>query len=357
MNSPLTDDPIIIEGCDTIIKLFRHRVRQLSDKVAMREKNFGIWESYTWQDYGQKAEEIGFGLLCLGLNRGDVCSVISENNKEWLFTDMGIMGAGGVTSGVYTTDSPKQLKYLINDSNSRFLFVENEEQLDKYLAVREETPSIEKVIVYDPKGLHDFADDMVCMLEDLCRMGRDFGKANPGMWDRKIDDSRPHDLMVLIYTSGTTGPPKGAMISHLNCMYQIETFAAVLPVDENDEQLSFLPLCHILERLVSILLPLKACSTVNFVERTDTVPENLRELSPTLFVAVPRIWEKFFSVISLQAKDATTFGRWAFRGALSVGNRVADHKISGRPVPLVLGAIYWAAKKNCSKQYKAHSGF
>lgn len=357
MNSPLTDDPIIIEGCDTIIKLFRHRVRQLSDKVAMREKNFGIWESYTWQDYGQKAEEIGSGLLCLGLNRGDVCSVISENNKEWLFTDMGIMGAGGVTSGVYTTDSPKQLKYLINDSNSRFLFVENEEQLDKYLAVREETPSIEKVIVYDPKGLHDFADDMVCMLEDLCRMGRDFGKANPGMWDRKIDDSRPHDLMVLIYTSGTTGPPKGAMISHLNCMYQIETFAAVLPVDENDEQLSFLPLCHILERLVSILLPLKACSTVNFVERTDTVPENLRELSPTLFVAVPRIWEKFFSVISLQAKDATTFGRWAFRGALSVGNRVADYKISGRPVPLALGAIYWAAKKTVLNNIKRMLGF
>ncbi len=357
MNSSVSYDPIFIEGCDTIIKLFRHRVGQLADKVALREKNFGIWDSYTWADYGKKAREIGSGLLCLGLKRGDVCSIISDNNKEWLFTDMGIMGAGGVTSGVYATDSPNQLKYLINDSNSRFLFVENEEQLDKYLTIRGETSGIEKVIVYDPKGLHDFKDDKVCMIEDLYEMGRQFDNANPGLWDRKIDESRPGDLMVLIYTSGTTGPPKGAMISHRNCMYQIEAFAAILPVDENDEQLSFLPLCHILERVVSILLPLKSCSTVNFAEGTDTVSENLRELSPTLFVAVPRIWEKFFSAVSLQAKDSTAFGQWVFRRALAVGNRVADCKIAGRPVPFALGAMYAVTKITVLDNIKRMLGF
>ncbi len=357
MNSSVTYDPIFIEDCDTIIKLFRHRTTQLADKVAMREKNFGIWESYTWADYGQKAREIGSGLLCLGMNRGDVCSVISDNNKEWLFTDMGIMGAGGVTSGVYATDSPKQLKYLLKDSKSRFLFVENEEQLDKFLTIRQEAPAIEKVIVYDPKGLHDFKDGNVCMIEDLYEMGRKFDKENPGLWDRKIDESKPDDLMVLIYTSGTTGPPKGAMLSHLNCMYQIETFAAILPVDENDEQLSFLPLCHILERLVSILLPLKSCSTVNFVEGTDTVPENLRELSPTIFVAVPRIWEKFFSVISLQAKDSTPFGRFVLGCAMAVGNRVADHKVNGRPVPFAIGMAYWLTKKTVLNNIKRMLGF
>jgi long-chain acyl-CoA synthetase len=350
-------DPILIEGCDTIIKLFRHRVAQLGDKVAMREKNFGIWEAFTWTDYGRKARETGMGLIRLGLNRGDVCSVLSDNNKEWLFTDMGIIGAGGVTSGVYSTDSSNQLKYLINDSRSRFLFVENEEQLDKYLAIRDETPTIEKVFVYDPYGLHDFEDNSVLMIEDLYRMGREFDRDHPGLWDSRIDQSQPHDLMVLIYTSGTTGPPKGAMISHYNCMYQIDVFVKILPVDENDEQLSFLPLCHILERLVTILLPLKSCATVNFVEGPDTVGENLRELSPTMFVAVPRIWEKFYSKVALHAKDATLTGQWAFQQAIAIGRRVAGYKIAGRPIPFLLGMAYWVVCRFVLNNLKRMLGF
>ena len=357
MHATGTYDPVTIEGCDTIVKLFRHRVARLGDKVAMREKNLGIWEAFTWAEYGRRAREIGMGLLSLGLRRGDVCSVLSENNKEWLFTDMGILCAGGVTSGVYTTDSPSQLRYLLDDSRSRFLFVEDEEQLDKYLAVRDETPTLEKVIVYDPKGLHEFRDAAVCTIDELCALGRRFDRAHPGLWDRSIDASRPGDLMVLIYTSGTTGPPKGAMISHLNAMYQIEVFARVLPVDERDEQLSFLPLCHILERLVTILLPLRSCSTVNFVEGTDTVPENVRELSPTLFVAVPRIWEKFYSAVTLQARDATALGRWAYRRAVAVGDRVAEHRIHGRPLPLLLRLGYWVASKLVLDNVKRMLGF
>jgi len=338
-------DPVIIEGCDTIVKLFRHRVGQLGRKVAMREKNFGIWESFTWTDYGSKAREIGMGLLALGLNRGDVCSIVSDNNKEWLFTDMGILGSGGVTSGVYTTDSSKQLQYLVTDSATRFLFVENEEQLDKYLAVRDKTPTIEKVIVFDPEGLHEFSDDQVMMIADLYELGRSHIEAQPDLWDREVDTSKPEDLMVLIYTSGTTGPPKGAMVSHLNCMYQIETFDKILEISDKDEQLSFLPLCHILERLLSILIPLKSCGTVNFVEGPDTVPENLRELSPTIFVAVPRIWEKFYSAIQLQVKDATRFGKWVYHLAENVGHRASAYKIRRKPVPPLLQAIYWMVQK------------
>jgi len=338
-------DPVLIEGCDTIVKLFRYRVQQLGNKVAMREKNFGIWESFTWADYGNKAREIGMGLLALGLNRGDVCSIVSDNNKEWLFTDMGILCSGGVTSGVYTTDSSKQLEYLVTDSRTRFLFVENEEQLDKYLEVRENTPTIKKVIVFDPEGLHEFADDQVMMIEDLYELGRTYYRDHPDLWDREIDKTRPEDLMVLIYTSGTTGPPKGSMISHLNSMYQIETFDKILEINDKDEQLSFLPLCHILERLLSILIPLKSCGTVNFVEGPDTVPENIRELSPTIFIAVPRIWEKFYAVIQLQVKDATRFGKWAYHIAVKIGEQASSYKIKRKPIPSLLSAVYWIAKK------------
>jgi len=337
--------PTIIEGCDTIVKLFWHRVQQLGGKVAMREKNFGVWESFTWTDYGAKARDVGLGLKALGLKRGDVCAIVSENNKEWLFSDMGILGTGGITSGVYTTDSSKQLEYLVNDSATRFLFVENEEQLDKYLAVRQRTPSIEKAIVFDPEGLHEFQDKQVMMIEDLYALGQDHLEAHPGLWEAEVQNSQPEDLMVLIYTSGTTGPPKGSMMSHRNCMYQIDTFARIFEVNDRDEQLSFLPLCHILERLMTILCPLKSCGTVNFVEGTDTVPENLRELSPTVFIAVPRIWEKFYSAIQLQVKDATWFGRWAYRVAENIGKRVSACKVRHEPVPAMLQALFWLARK------------
>ncbi len=338
-------DPIIIEGCDTIVKLFWHRVGQLDKKVAMREKNFGVWESFTWAQYGKKAREIGMGLLALGLNRGDVCSIVSDNNKEWLYTDMGILGSGGVTSGVYTTDSSKQLQYLVTDSATRFLFVENEEQLDKYLTVRDKTPTIEKVIVFDSEGLHEFLDDQVLMIEGLYALGRSHIEAHPDLWDREVNRSRPEDLMALIYTSGTTGPPKGAMVSHLNCMYQIETFDKILEINDKDEQLSFLPLCHILERLLSILIPLKSCGTVNFVEGPDTVPENIRELSPTTFIAVPRIWEKFYSTVQLQVKDATWFGKWAYHTAEKIGYRASSYRIRRKTIPLLLFVVYWIAQK------------
>jgi len=338
-------EPIIIEGCDTIAKLFWHRVEQLGDKVAMREKNFGIWEPFTWTEYGKKAREIGMGLLALGLQRRDVCSVVSENNKEWLYTDMGILGSGGVTSGVYTTDSSKQLEYLVTDSATRFLFVENEEQLDKFLEVRERTPTIEKVIVFDPEGLHEFSDDQVMMIEDLYALGRSHMDAHPDQWEKEVQQSHPEDLMVLIYTSGTTGPPKGAMVSHRNCMYQIETFSQIFEVNARDEQLSFLPLCHILERLLTILIPLKSSGTVNFVEGIDTVPENIRELSPTIFIAVPRIWEKFYSTIQLQIKDATWFGKWFYAISEKLGRQVSAYKIRHEPIPLSLTCLYWITKK------------
>ena len=338
-------DPILVEGCDTVAKLFRHRVQQLGNKVAMREKNFGIWETFTWADYGNKAREISMGLIALGLKRGDVCSIVSDNNKEWLYTDMGILCSGGVTSGVYTTDSSKQLQYLVTDSKTRFLFVENEEQLDKYLEVRESTPSIDKVIVFDPEGLHEFKDERVMMQEELYELGRTYLQDHPDLWDQEIDKAKPEDLMVLIYTSGTTGPPKGAMVSQRNCMYQIDSFDKILEIVDYDEQLSFLPLCHILERLVSIFVPLKSCGTVNFVEGPDTVPENIRELSPTIFIAVPRIWEKFYSAIQLQVKNATRFGKWTYGAAEKIGKQVAAHKIERKPIPLFLSGMYWIAKK------------
>ena len=334
-------DPIIIDGCDTIPKLFRKRIVQFGDTVAHREKDLGIWRSYTWNDYGQKAREIGMGLVSLGLEKGERVSILSENNKEWIYADLGVICAGGVCSGVYTTDSAKQLEYLINDSDTKYLLVENEEQLDKILDVRENTPGLRKIIILDMDGLREFDDEQVISLDELYDRGRIYCDQHPEEWDQRIDGARQEDLMILIYTSGTTGPPKGAMISHKNIMFQMQNVSNYLDIGRDEEQLSFLPLCHIAERTFTVFYALMYGTKVNFVEGPDTVFENLREVSPTVFFAVPRIWEKFYSAITIRVKEATRLGQWAYAKALSIGNQVADYELAGKPVPSGLAFLRW----------------
>ncbi len=326
--------PFYFDGCDTLVKLFRQRCQELKSKVAHREKDYGIWLSYTWDDFYEHARLIGLGLLSLGLKRGEVVSILSEDNKEWIYTDLGVQSVGGISSGVYTTDSAKQLQYLVNDSDSRFLFVENDEQLDKYLSVKDGMPGLSKVIVLEREGLHDFADDRVIFLDDLYRAGRDFLKANPNRFDEEIARSDPKDTAILVYTSGTTGPPKGAMISHENIIVSIIGSVLTLPVEDTDEQLCFLPLCHILERLISVFTPIGLKSTVNFAESPETVFDNVREVSPHVFTAVPRVWEKVYSRVTIMANEATPIGKWAYKRALAAGRARAAALENGDPVRL-----------------------
>jgi len=306
-----------IDGCDTVVKLWRKQCLARGDRIAHREKDMGIWQSYTWRDYYEKARAIGIALLDLGLQRGEAASILSEDNREWLYCDLGISGAGGISNGIYTTDSAEQLAYLINDSGSAFLFVENDEQLDKYLAVRDQVPTLKKVIVFDRKGLRDFNDPMVMFLDELYALGEtDDAEAR---FAAEVEKSRPEDIRMLIYTSGTTGAPKGAMISHRNILFQLHALEDMLEVLPGDEQLCFLPLCHILERLISVEIPINKGSTVNFAESPETVFDNLREVSPHTFTAVPRLWEKIYSSLSNMRTDATAFGRWAFDRAVAAG--------------------------------------
>lgn len=340
INADLTRGPYFFDGCDTLAKLFRERCKQLGSKVAHREKDYGIWLSYTWSDFYEHAELIGLGLVALGLKRGEVVSILSEDCKEWVYVDLAVQCVGGIASGVYTTDSAAQLKYLVNDSDSRFLFVENDEQLDKYLSVRDGMPGLTKVIVFNREGLHGFSDEMVIFLDDLYRLGREFQKANPNRFDEEIAKSEPKDTAILVYTSGTTGPPKGAMISHENIMSSISGALLTLPVKQTDEQVCFLPLCHILERLISVFIPIGLNSTVNFAESPETVFDNVREVSPHVFTAVPRVWEKVYSRVAIMAQEGTWLGKLAYRSAVATGMRRVSYIEQGKPVPLATRLAY-----------------
>ena len=322
-----------VDGCDTLAKLFLHRCLTLGGRTAHREKELGIWKSHSWAAFLDGARAIGLGLSALGLERGEVVSILSEDRKEWVYADLGVQCVGGIVSGIYTTDSTEQLAYLLADSGSRFLIVENDEQLAKFVEVRDRTPGVRKCIVLERDGLHDLADEQVLFLDELCEIGRRAHESDHDRFRRAVEASRPDDTAMLIYTSGTTGPPKGAMITHENVIFSARSILDAAPTREGDEQLCFLPLCHVLERLVSVFVPIAAKSVVNFAESMETVFDNLREVSPTTFTAVPRVWEKIHSRIQTLAAEATPLGRWAFERAVACGAERAGYLMEGRPVP------------------------
>ncbi len=339
----MTTVPNTIPG-DTFPALFWNAVARRGDKVALRQKELGIWRGTTWRELGDTARAVGLGLVRLGFEPGETASVLANTRREWLYADLGVLGAGGVCSGIYPTDAASQVEYLMADSRSVYLFVEDEEQLDKALEVRARLPLLRKIIVFDMEGLHRFSDPMVISLEELVRLGAEHHRAHPELWEARLASRRPDDLAILIYTSGTTGRPKGAMLSHRNVLHSTRGHVAVLPQGEADERVCFLPLCHVAERIAGAYLSLYTGTVLNFVENPETIPENVREIAPTVFLGVPRIWEKFYSGVTIRLKEATPLQRRAYAAAIGLGRRVADRRIAGRPIPLALAFAFWLAR-------------
>jgi long-chain acyl-CoA synthetase len=319
----------VIEGCDTMPKLFLKKSAERGDKIAMREKDFGIWQSYSWNDFRDRSLEIAHGLLALGLESGDVVSIQSEDCKEWVFADMGIMLCGGIVNGIYPTYQSNQVAYTLTDSSCRFLFAEDEEQLDKYLEAESELPHIDKVIVFDWKGLRGLKHDKVIPIERLYTLGQEYGREHTGQVDGIVNAGKAEDLALLVYTSGTTGRPKGSMIPHRYLLFQTTATADVQQCD-TDELLTYLPLCHIAERIFSVCQPLASGSCINFAESPETVARDFQELSPTIVFAVPRVWEKFYSRITTAMSEATWFGRLSYQAGLKMAFPRARKLLAGK---------------------------
>ncbi len=328
------DKTILVDGCDTLPKLFLKKTAERGPRVAMREKDFGIWQSYSWQDYSDRAFEIAHGLLSLGLERGDVVSIQSEDCREWLWADLGTMLAGGVVNGIYPTYQARQVEHALGDSACRFLFAEDEEQLDKFLAIEDALPAVERVFVFDWRGLRGFEHDKVRPIESLLEWGRRFGLEHRGLVEEIVASGTGDDLAALVYTSGTTGLPKGAMLSQRYIMFQVGLAPDQLRQGADDELLTYLPLCHVAERIFSGWLPIASGATINFAESPETVMQNLREVSPTYFFAVPRVWEKFYSRVTTAMSEATWLGRKAYALALAAGRRRAGKLERGEPLSI-----------------------
>src|SRR5436305_2060991 len=332
------------DAVDTVPKMFARAVAARGAQVSLRQKHFGIWQSISWTEFGQVAREIGMGLVALGFAPGECASVLSNTNREWIYADMGILGAGGVSNGIYPTDAPVQVEYLCADSGTVYLLVEDDEQLDKALEARAKLPRLRKIIVFDMDGLRDLKDPQVISLDALRVIGREYDAAHPGEWERRLGSRKPSDLAVLIYTSGTTGRPKGAMLSHANLLVATKLYTEAFEQHADDERMCFLPLCHVAERVVGVYTALLTGTRLNFVENPETVPENVREIAPTVFGAVPRIWAKFYSVVTIRVREATRFAQLAYELAIGIGYRVATYSEEQKPVPAHLQAAYRLAR-------------
>lgn len=292
------------------------RERAASTGVALRVKRFGLWERITWAEYAASVNALAREMIHLGLAAGERVAVLCENRPEWLIADMAVQTAGAATVGVYTTSSPEQLAYHLNHSDAVGLVLEDAEQLEKWLAVRDRCPTVDWVVVVEPEEVAG-----TLAWDDVIAAGTARYADDPHPVEARLAAIEPGDTALFIYTSGTTGNPKGAMLSHANLLWAMDSLHGAAPVRHDDELLSFLPLSHIVERLISVAAPLKFGYTVSFTENLDTVLTNLQEIRPTIFFAVPRIWEKLHSLVELHMKDAGVVKRVAYAAAMGASRR------------------------------------
>jgi long-chain acyl-CoA synthetase len=348
---------ILTTHSDTLPKALRELALQQPERVAMRYKEYGIWHDITWKGYLEKVQQVALGLSSLGVSRGDHVAIIGENKPAWLFSALGTMSLGAIFVGVYTTNPAEECEYVVGHSESTVFVCEDEEQLDKALVFRGKTSKLQKVLVWDMGGLRHFKDPMVMSFDELLETGRKMSADKPQLFDALVDEGRGEDIASIIYTSGTTGPPKGAMIAHENYLWIARQTVKVMKSTRDDETISFLPLNHVYEQIFDLMIHLTVGHVVNFTENTDTVMNDLKEVSPTLFHAVPRIWEKYYSAIVLKMDDATWFKRHVYGLAVTIGGMYNQRKLAKEKIPLLLAMGYRLAYVSVFRKMKERLGF
>ena len=318
---------------ETLPALLLSRAEGDSTRVALRSKDLGRWVETTWAGYADRVSSVAAGLRALGVEPGDRVSVHSENRIEWLLADLAVQGMGAVTVGIYPTSPAEEVEYLLSHSESVALVTEDEEQFDKVMAVRDKLPNLRSVIVVDPRGVDVDRHDSVLTFAALEQLGAD--EDDPlGQYRRSVEALDPSSPAIIVYTSGTTGPPKGAMLSHRNLLAVAETAAEAYGAGPDDEVLSYLPLCHIAERLISGISALRSGYVVNFGEGGPSFGTDMHEVQPTFFLGVPRVWEKMMATIEIRVSDASRLKRRTYRWATTLAAPAAQRRMRGQTTVL-----------------------
>jgi long-chain acyl-CoA synthetase len=320
----------------TIPQLLRQRAATDGDKLVLREKEYGIWNPYSWCHYYETARAVALGLLSLGLKPGDRVAIAGENTPEWFYADLGVQMIGAVAVGIYPTNPPVELQYIVRHSGARVVITGDQEQTDKVLdalANNDGLPALEAIVCVDMKGLRQYRQSQLMSFEKLCQLGKAYALENPdadATLDRLISQASPDDVSILVYTSGTTGPPKGAMLTHRNLVYAAYMYAEAVGIaDKPFEAVSYLPLCHVAERCYGEVTHLVLGGTVSFAESIDTVALNIREIAPTFFVGVPRIYEKLQQGFLFRLGDSGALRQRFVKACFAWGRNLSDHRQAG----------------------------
>ena len=304
-------------------------------RIAMREKDFGIWQEYSWARTWDLVMDAAHGLLALGIEVGDRVSIQSEDRPEWVILDLATVAVRGITVGFYPTNPAAEVEYLLTDCGATVHLAEDQEQVDRVLEIDPAmVPNLSRIIYCEPRGVRTYSDDRLMDWDDFLTIGRQHRAENPDVVVGHMADARPDDVMTLVYTSGTTGPPKGAMLTNANTAFCITRIIGDDGLRGNqvptadDLVVTYLPLCHVAERIFSTWHMVSCGLCLNFAESIETVTANLREVQPTLFFAVPRIWEKLHASVMIKGTDASPFKRLWLRFGLKLASVIGREKVA-----------------------------
>ena len=330
-----------IERLETVPQHFLRQVEsRRADEVALRQKEFGIWREFSWQESCEQVRNFGLGLLELGLARGDHVATIGDNDRQYLWAYLGLQAVGGVQVGLFTDATAEEAAYIIDHSDARFVLAQDQEQVDKMLAVREQIPKVERVVYWDERGLWDYKDPWLVSYEEVSWHGEALAAGEPSRFEEEVAQGRGSDLAILCYTSGTTGRPKGAMLSHENVLRSNDAFVQVDTLYDSDNHVSLLPLGWIAEHAWGVAPHCVHGMVMNFPESFETVRENVREIAPQRVLYNSRLWDALLGTIQVQMAESSWVNRKLYGLFLPVGQRLADRKLAGETVSPGLRLAY-----------------
>jgi long-chain acyl-CoA synthetase len=318
---------------DTFPKLARANAERLSAKVAIREKDYGIWQSFTWREYVERAQLIALGLASLGFARGDKTAIVGDNRPELYFTVLATQMLGGVPVPLYQDSIEKEMAFVVDHAEARFAIAEDQEQVDKLLHVKARCPRLEHVVYDDPRGMRAYREPYLISLADLMERGRRFGSEHPTFLDDEIRKGTPDDVAIMLYTSGTTGTPKGTMLTHRNLVETARSAVAAEGLSRDEETLAYLPMAWAGDHMFSYAQSMVTGFTVNCPESASTVLADLKEIGPTYFFAPPRIWESILTNVMIRIEDASWLKRRMVHTFLDLGQRIERRRLAGQAVP------------------------
>lgn len=329
-----------VEVWNTIPKLIMRNNRQWSSHTASCMKKFGIWQKYSWAEYYDKVKHFSLGLIKLGLEQGDVVCIIGDNEPEWFWGEFATQAAGGICTGIFVDSVPSEVEYIAKHSNAKYAIVNDQEQTDKFLEIRDNLPKLEKVIYWDPKGLKHYDDPILTSFNEVIKMGREYAETNPGLFEQNVDKGKPDDIAFIYYTSGTTGLPKGACLSHRSLIRTAIAFIDRFPLTEKDNLMSNFPAAWVGDSFFATVPHLLTGAKLNFPEEPETIAEDTREVGPDFVIYGPRQWESIVSDIQVKMIDAHPLKRFAYNLFMPLGYKMADLQLEGKKPSLFWRVLY-----------------